>query len=185
MVNGQVTSGGNDQFRLSEAFVRGGQYLGDTQPDAIFWAGERYYRRQHIEIDDFYPLDISGYGAGIEDVRLGSTKLAVDYLAGARPDITTENGNYAKSNIDVRFYDVKGPLGVYGGWFDFATGKGGTTPSGTVIPTSSGEAFGIQVPTSRVARWLQRLQYSVRNRRCQQFQFERKRYGRREPYPIY
>jgi maltoporin len=144
VVNGQVTSGGNDQFRLREAFVRGGHFLGDTQPGAIFWGGERYYRRQHVEIDDFYPLDLSGYGAGIEDVRLGITKLAVAFLAGARPDITTENGNYAKSNIDVRFYDAKGPLGVYGAWFDFATSKGGTTPSGTVIPTSSGEAFGFK-----------------------------------------
>jgi len=144
VVNGQVTSGGNDQFRLREAFVRGGHFLGDTQPGAIFWAGERYYRRQHIEINDFYPLDLSGYGAGFEDVRLGISKLAVAFLAGARPDITTQNGNYAKSNIDVRLYDVKGPLGLYGAWFDFATSKGGTTPTGTVIPTSSGEAFGFK-----------------------------------------
>jgi len=87
VVNGQVTSAGNDQFRLREAFVRGGHFLGDSQPDAIFWAGERYYRRQHIEIDDFYPLDLSGYGVGFEDVRLGNTKLAVSVLAGERPDI--------------------------------------------------------------------------------------------------
>jgi maltoporin len=144
VVNGQVTSGGNDQFRLREAFVRGGHFFGDIQPDAIFWAGERYYRRQHVEIDDFYPLDLSGYGAGFEDLSLGNAKLAVAFLAGARPDITTDNGNYAKSNIDVRLYDVKGPLGLYGAWFDFATSKGGTTPTGTVIPTSSGEAFGFK-----------------------------------------
>jgi maltoporin len=144
VVNGVATSGGNDQFRLREAFVRGGHFLGDTQPDAIFWTGERYYRRQHIEINDFYPLDLSGYGAGFEDVRVGVAKLAVAFLAGARPDITTQNGNYAKSNIDVRVYDVKGPLGLYAAWFDFATSKGGTTPGGTVIPTSSGEALGFK-----------------------------------------
>jgi len=144
VVNGQVTSGGNDQFRLREAFVRGGHFLGDSQPDAIFWAGERYYRRQHVEIDDFYPLDLSGYGAGFEDVKVGVGKLAIAFLAGSRPDITTDNGNYSKSNIDVRVYDVKGPWGTYGAWFDFATSKGGTTPDGTVIPTSSGEAFGFK-----------------------------------------
>ena len=53
---------GNDQFRLREAFVQAGNVL-ESQPDAKFWAGERYYRRQHVEIDDFYPLDMSGYGA--------------------------------------------------------------------------------------------------------------------------
>ena len=46
---------GNDQFRLREAFIQAGNVL-ESQPDAKFWAGERYYRRQHIEINDFYPL---------------------------------------------------------------------------------------------------------------------------------
>lgn len=134
---------GNDQFRLREAFVRAGNIF-ESQPNAKFWAGERYYRRQHIEIDDFYPLDMSGYGAGIEDLSLGFGKLAVGYLSGARPDITTQNGNYIKDNIDVRLYDVKAPGGTLGAWFNFATSKGGTTPAGAVIPTSNGYAFGIR-----------------------------------------
>src|SRR6266853_4471522 len=49
IVNGQATSGGNDQFRLREAFVRGGHVFGDSQTGATFRAGERYYRRQHID----------------------------------------------------------------------------------------------------------------------------------------
>src|SRR5215469_6366524 len=133
---------GNDQFRLREAFVRAGNIF-ESQPDAKFWAGERYYRRQHIEINDFYPLDMSGYGAGFEDLNLKVGKLAVAYLAGARPDIQTENGNYAKSNVDVRFYDVKAPGGTLSGWFNFATSRGGRTPTGHVIPTSDGYAVGI------------------------------------------
>jgi len=87
---------------------------------------------------------MSGYGAGVEDLNLGVGKLAVGYLSGARPDIQTASGNYFKSNVDVRFYDVKAPGGTLAGWFDFATGKGGTTPDGTVIPTSNGYAFGIR-----------------------------------------
>jgi maltoporin len=133
----------NDQFRLREAFVQAGNVL-ESQPDAKFWAGERYYRRQHVEIDDFYPLDMSGYGAGFEDLHLGIGKLAVAYLSGARPDIVTENGNLAKSNIDVRYYDVKGPAGLWSGWFNFATSKGGTTATGATIPTTSGYAFGVR-----------------------------------------
>src|SRR5262249_59789691 len=86
---------GNDAFRLREAFVCGGN-LFDFQPNAKFWAGERYYRRQHIEINDFYPLDMSGYGAGIEDWDLRIGKMAVAYIAGAPPDILTTNGHYAK-----------------------------------------------------------------------------------------
>jgi maltoporin len=140
---------GTDQFRLREAFVRAG-HIFESQPDAKFWAGERYYRRQHIEINDFYPLDMSGYGAGAEDVNVGIGKLAVAFLTGARPDIVTQNGNYAKSNIDVRLYDLKGPAGLWAAWFDFATAKGGTAqngsalPAGTAFPTANGYAFGLR-----------------------------------------
>jgi len=142
---------GNDQFRLREAFVQAGNLL-DSWPGAKFWAGERYYRRQHIDINDFYPLDMSGYGAGVEDLNLGVGKVAVAFLSGARPDVTTDNGNYAKSNIDFRLYGVKGPLGLWAGWFDFATAKGGkvlststTDPAaGPQIASRNGYAFGIK-----------------------------------------
>jgi len=133
---------GNDQFRFREAFVQAGNVL-ESQPNAKFWAGERYYRRQHIDIDDFYPLDMSGYGAGVEDIDLRIGKLAVAFISGARPDIVTSNGNLAKSNIDVRLYDLKGPAGLWAGWFDYTTSKGGNTPTGTV-PTTDGYAFGLR-----------------------------------------
>jgi maltoporin len=135
---------GNDQFRFREAFVQAGNIF-ESQPGAKFWAGERYYRRQHIEIDDFYPLDMSGYGAGVEDLNLGFAKMALGFLSGARPDIVTQNGNYAKSNLDIRFYDLKGPAGLWAGWFDFTRAKGGTESSTqTVIPTSNGYAVGLR-----------------------------------------
>jgi maltoporin len=134
---------GNDQFRLREAFVRGGN-LFERQPDAKFWAGERYYRRQHVEINDFYPLDMSGYGGGVEDLNLKVGKMAVAYLAGARPDVTTPNGNYIKSNIDVRLYDLKGAAGIWAGWFNFATSRGGTASTGSIIPDSNGYGVGLR-----------------------------------------
>ncbi len=133
---------GNDQFRLREAFVQAGNVF-ESQPHAEFWAGERYYRRQHIDIDDFYTLDLSGYGGGVENVNVGIGKLALAFLNAARPDIVTQNGNLAKSNIDVRLYDLKGPAGLWAVWFDYATSKGGTA-SGTAIPTTDGYAFGMR-----------------------------------------
>jgi maltoporin len=133
---------GNDQFRFREAFVQAGNVFA-SQPLAKFWAGERYYRRYQSHINDFYISDMSGYGGGVEDLDVKVGKMAVAFLAGARPDITTENGNYAKSNIDVRLYDVKAPGGKLAAWFNFANAKGGTTPKGTVIPSSSGYAFGL------------------------------------------
>jgi len=137
------SSTGNDQFRLREAFVQAGNIF-ESQPNAKFWAGERYYRRQHIEINDFYPLDMSGYGAGVEDLDVKFGKMALGFLSGARPDITTQNGNYAKSNVDLRLYDIKAPGGTIAGWFDFANSRGGTISTGQLIPTSNGYAFGFR-----------------------------------------
>jgi maltoporin len=130
-----------DQFRFREAFVQIGNIF-KNQPNAKFWAGERYYRRQHIDIDDFYPLDMSGYGGGVEDLNLKFAKGAVAFLSGARPDIVTNAGNYAKSNIDARLYDIKAPLGRVAFWFDYAVAKGGTTQQGLTFPTATGYAFG-------------------------------------------
>ena len=134
---------GDDQFRLREAFVQAGNLFA-VQPHAKFWAGERYYRRQHIDIDDFYSLDMSGYGAGIEDLNVGIGKIAVAFVSAARPDIVTQNGNLAKSAIDVRLYDLKGPAGLWAVWFNYATSKGGTSSTGTVVPTTDGYAFGLR-----------------------------------------
>ena len=68
--------------------------------------------------------------------------------AGASPEQAAawaDVGNYAKSNIDVRLYDVKAPGGKLAVWFNFARAAGGKAQTGTVIPTASGYAFGFGV----------------------------------------
>ena len=90
-----------DQFRFREAFVEVGNVL-RSNPSADFWAGERYYRRLNIDINDFYYLDMSGYGGGIENLNVGIGQVAVSYLGGAKEGLVTNNGTYAKSNIDAR-----------------------------------------------------------------------------------
>src|SRR5262249_53470227 len=133
----------SSHFRLREAFVQAGNII-KSQPGMKFWAGQRYYRRQHIDIDDFYPLDMSGYGAGFEDLDLKFGQVSFAYLAGARQDLVTENGNYSKNNFDVRLYNIKAPLGRVSFWYNFAVAKGGTLKDGTVVPTTTGQAFGFK-----------------------------------------
>src|ERR1700733_1075354 len=142
---------GNDQYRFREAFVQAGNVF-ESQPNAKFWAGERYYRRQHIDSDDFFPLDFSGYGGGVEDVDVNFGKVALAFIDVARPDVITQNGNLTTNHVDATLYDVKGPFGLWGGYFDYTTSKGGrittasTAVSSTVTntPSSNGYAFGIR-----------------------------------------
>lgn len=83
-------------------------------PDAKVWAGSRYYRRHDIHINDFYFWDMSGGGGGIEDLALGSGKLAFAWIGdGAESAIYSNLGNpepsnlagFSKTNFDLRYYD--------------------------------------------------------------------------------
>ena len=136
------TYASNDKFRLREAFVQIGNVL-PSLPETKFWAGERYYRRLNIDINDFYLLDTSGYGGGFEDLNVKFAQASVAYLAGAREDIITDNGTYAKSVVDARLYNIKTPYGKLGLWYDYSFSKGGTTADNAQIPSVGGWAVGI------------------------------------------
>jgi len=131
-----------DQFRFREAFIQVGNVLA-SNPSADFWAGERYYRRQNIDIDDFFFLDMSGYGGGVENLDVGIGQVAVSYLGGAKEDLVTDNGTYPKSNLDARLYGVKGLGGELGVWYDYSFSKGGTLTNGQKVPSVGGWAIGI------------------------------------------
>jgi maltoporin len=115
---------GND-IALRQAFVEAGNVFRDS-PDIRFWAGQRYYRRHDIHINDFYYLDMSGYGGGVEDVPVGNFgKLALAWIGGSVDNYATDNGDVAKQNIDLRLYDIKAPGGKLTLWFDYSNTKGG------------------------------------------------------------
>ncbi|TCP93361.1 maltoporin [Cricetibacter osteomyelitidis] len=48
----------------------------DSLPGATLWAGKRFYQRHDIHMNDFYYWDISGPGAGVENIDLGFGKLS-------------------------------------------------------------------------------------------------------------
>ena len=136
------TYASNDQFRLREAYIQVGNVLA-SNPSAQFWAGERYYRRLNIDINDFYILDTSGYGGGVENLNVKIGQMSVAYLGGADDSLVTNNGTYAKSVLDVRLYGVKTPVGQLGVWYDYSYSKGGTLAGGTSVPSAGGWAVGI------------------------------------------
>ncbi|WP_058912418.1 maltoporin [Entomohabitans teleogrylli] len=54
-----------------------GKNLIDWLPGSTIWAGKRFYQRHDVHMIDFYYWDISGPGAGIENIDLGFGKLSV------------------------------------------------------------------------------------------------------------
>ncbi len=57
--------------------------------DAVLWAGKRYYQRKDIHITDFYFLNTSGTGGGIENLSIGDQKLSVALLQDGETDDST------------------------------------------------------------------------------------------------
>ena len=139
--------GGND-IALRQAYVEAGNVLQNT-PEVKFWAGQRYYRRHDININDFYYLDMSGYGGGVEDVPLGDTvKFAAAWLGGSVDDYATDDGDVAKQNIDLRFYDIPVPLGNLTVWLNYANTQGGevtnvAAPGGGVLDLDSSNGWAV------------------------------------------
>ncbi|WP_199768379.1 maltoporin LamB [Vibrio campbellii] len=48
-----------------------------SDKDATMWAGKTYYQRKDIHITDFYFLNTSGTGGGIENLSVGDQKLSL------------------------------------------------------------------------------------------------------------
>ena len=150
---------GND-FALRQAFIEGGNVF-QSIPDIRIWAGQRYYQRMDIHINDFYYLDMSGYGAGIQDVPLGTfAKLSAAWIGGSVDDYQTDHGRVAKQNLDLRLTDIKVPLGKLTFWFDFSNTRGGDVRnvfnedgSDLRIQSSSGWAIGMFHRTGEKRFW--------------------------------
>jgi maltoporin len=56
--------------------------------EATLWAGKTYYQRKDIHITDFYFLNTSGTGGGIENISVGNQKLSLAIIQ----DGEDENG---------------------------------------------------------------------------------------------
>ncbi len=85
-----------EQFQPSfrENFVEVSGVLGG----ATVWAGKRFYSRHDIHMTDFYYLDVSGPGAGIQGIDLGFGSLSYAYIRQADGDgngTTTHQFNLA------------------------------------------------------------------------------------------
>ncbi|GAL09195.1 maltoporin [Vibrio astriarenae] len=71
-------------------------------PGATLWAGKTYYQRKDIHISDWYFLNTSGTGGGIENISIGDTKLSVALIQ----DGEDKDANEAGYMADVRLAGI-------------------------------------------------------------------------------
>jgi maltoporin len=97
------------------------------QPNATIWGGQRYYRRHDVHMNDFYWLDMSGYGGGVEDYDLGFAKGSFAWIGGTADDFTgtadiipEDLENTDKNNLDLRLNDIDLGIGIGNVWLNYA-----------------------------------------------------------------
>ena len=95
-----------NQIALQESYAQAGNIF-ESQPGMSFWAGQRFYDRHDIYINDFFYWDMSGYGGGFEGMDLEFGKLAVAYLGATNEP----GGRDVKNHIDIRLSDIEVPAG--------------------------------------------------------------------------
>jgi maltoporin len=110
-----------DAIAVRQAYAEAGKIF-EAKPDLSFWAGQRFYRRKDVHITDFFHHDMSSYGGGFQDFKLGESKmkLAVAYLGASTNygpmEMGSDIGNLLRSTLDIRLYDIPAGKGTLEFW---------------------------------------------------------------------
>ncbi len=94
-------------------------------PQANLWVGKKFYQRQDVHIIDQKYVNVSGNGAGLENLHVGPGQLSLAWIRKDRADqlYTKTGGVKTKSNLyyaNINVFDVR-YAGSYwdGGWLEF------------------------------------------------------------------
>ncbi len=143
-------SGADTQFAVPEAWATIGNVVG-SQPSMKFWAGDRFYERSDIYINDFFFRNMSGGGGGVEDIQLPFGQLAFAWIGnGSQSDLYRDipspttpanEAGFSKGSWDLRLYDVPVPLGKGEFNFIYANADAGQDQNGNSLQRTDGFAF--------------------------------------------
>lgn len=110
-------------------------------PDAAtigFWAGQRFYSRYDVHMNDFYYRDMSGFGGGVEGIPVGdSAKLAIAWLGGSVDQLQADgtafvdpDDNFNMNSLDVALTGTEVPGGTVDLIYTLSSFDGGNFTSG-------------------------------------------------------
>ncbi len=105
-INDNTTNAGSyswedTEFALRElnAMVKG---FIPGKKDATLWAGKRFYQRHDVHLWDYYYEDLSGSGAGLENLQIGPGNFSVAWVRKAHDSITKMEDGTAGSYWDTK-----------------------------------------------------------------------------------
>ncbi|WP_148864505.1 maltoporin [Marinobacter fonticola] len=85
----------------------------ESLPGSMLWIGKRYYQRHDVHINDFFYWDVSGPGAGLQDIDVGAGLLHVAWTRSSNDeqgdDVEIDDDALATVTndiLDVRWTDI-------------------------------------------------------------------------------
>lgn len=142
------TGTGGFQVSMPEAWASVANVI-PSQPTAQFWAGNKFYRRQDIAINDFFFYNMSGAGAGVDDFQLPFGKASFAWIGNgeqsgsyssdiaALPDPNNLAG-FSKQSFDFSLYELPMPWGTGEIGIIYSLENSGLTEAGVQAPDSKG-----------------------------------------------
>ena len=137
------------KFGVPEAWAAIGNVV-PAQPSMKFWAGNRFFERSDIHINDFFFRNMSGGGGGVEDIQLPFGQLSLAWIGnGSESDLYTDvpspntpanSAGFSKGNWDLRLYEVPLPFGKGDFNFIYANTQTGLDQDGNSISQMDGFA---------------------------------------------
>jgi maltoporin len=100
------------KFILRQAFLSASNVF-KAAPEVTFWAGIRFYDRYNTDPDDYFWLDTSGYGAGVQNINVGIGQLNIAWIGGLNDNfIAPDIGSFFKHTFDVRLKNINVGVGT-------------------------------------------------------------------------
>lgn len=99
----------------------------DFAPDLTFWAGKRFGNRAFVYYDDYFPINMTGTGAGVDGIKLGAAALDVAVFRDG--DDTPNPGTRLNADLAGININPGGKLRITGVATSFG-GPGGTSGAG-------------------------------------------------------
>ncbi|MFM5630095.1 maltoporin LamB [Aeromonas veronii] len=135
--DGESTKDDDAKFGLRQfnAKVKG---LIASDPDAILWVGKRYYQRHDLHIIDTKYWNVSGAGAGLENLKAGPGAFSFAWIRSDGNDVDTSIVN---NDLNINFLDVRyaGLKPWSGAWTEF--GVDYAMPNPTDEQKSAGSSY--------------------------------------------
>ena len=98
----------NNEFAFREINLQARNVF-QALPGTMLWAGKRYYQRHDVHMNDWYYWDVSGPGAGIEDIDLNFAHLDIAWLR-HQPNVVyyeTEPPKKSETKVETDIIDIR------------------------------------------------------------------------------